>query len=216
VCRGSLHAACIIADRQGDQLDLHGRLIVVTSRRSVGPEFRPAARRRRANASAASQFVAAAWPAARTPAKAHQVDRAADNKTSWRLPNRTSLSRLVGTVAVPVGMSNPAAPLTAAPAHADMADDAFTGRTERGVKYENAAVGKAVARGCARKSARAACRHGHRRRSRFMRRTLSCQRPRGACTPASSRAGAGLALAPGSGERDAAGSPPAWRPRPSR
>jgi len=64
------------------------------------------------------------------------------------MPNRTSPSRLLGALAVAVGMSVAAAPLTAAPAHADMADDAFIAALNAaGVKYENATVAKAVARG---------------------------------------------------------------------
>ena len=48
-------------------------------------------------------------------------------------------------------------------------------------------------------------------------RCSTCLQSRGACTPASSRAGAGLPPAPpGSGECGALGSSPAWHPRPSR
>ena len=64
------------------------------------------------------------------------------------MPNRSSLPRLVGAVAVAVAMSTATVPVTAAPAHADMADDAFIAALNAaGVKYENAAVAKAVARG---------------------------------------------------------------------
>jgi Protein of unknown function (DUF732) len=64
------------------------------------------------------------------------------------MPNRTALSRLVGAVAVAVGMSIAAVPLTAAPVHADMADDAFIAALNAaGVRYENATVAKALARG---------------------------------------------------------------------
>jgi Protein of unknown function (DUF732) len=61
------------------------------------------------------------------------------------MPNRTALSRWVGAAAVAVGMSIAVVP---APAHADMADDAFIAALNAaGVHYANDTVAKTVAHG---------------------------------------------------------------------